>query len=89
MSDSILWFILITIVILLVLFNAIVKSYKEYQYNYFYIADNQHNFIGCTWLNAIHSYFKVFITYIIYNSFLLYIFFSWEMISHIKIASFL
>lgn len=64
MSDSILWFILITIVILLVLFNAIVKSYKVYQNDYFYIADNQHNFIGCTWLNAIHSYFKVFITYI-------------------------
>lgn len=49
MSDSILWFILITIVILLVLFNAIVKSYKVYQNDYFYIADNQHNFIGCTW----------------------------------------
>lgn len=49
MSDSILGFILITIVISLVLFNDIVKSYKEYQNNYFYIADNQHNFIGCTW----------------------------------------
>lgn len=49
MSDSILGFILFTIVISLVLFNDIVKSYKEYQNNYFYIADNQHNFIGCTW----------------------------------------
>lgn len=49
MSDSILGFILITIVISLVLFNDIVKSYKEYQNDYFYIADNQHNFIGCTW----------------------------------------
>lgn len=49
MSDSILGFILISIVISLVLFNDIVKSYKEYQNNYFYIADNQHNFIGCTW----------------------------------------
>lgn len=47
MSDSILGFILITIVISLVLFNDIVKSYKEYQN--IYIADNQHNFIGCTW----------------------------------------